>query len=119
MWTFCEGGSKMSKIKLHRLPVDSLKTLQKYPKKGQADLMIYGILPNPAYKIERIDVKVKEDIIQITPLASYVPKKIVIQMTVKFEEKCKVSRLNKGKEYNINLIGTKKSLRYKLKLIAE
>lgn len=57
---------------------------------------VSGSLPSPAYSFERFEVKVKKDVIEITPIANYSPDKLVAQVLVPFEEVCKVQNLKPG-----------------------
>lgn len=57
---------------------------------------VSGNLPSPAYSFEGFEVKVKKDVIEITPVANYDPGKMVAQVLVPFEEVCKVGNLKPG-----------------------
>lgn len=66
-------------------------------------IKVEGNLPNPAYSFERFDVVVKEDVIEITPLAKHDADKIVMQVLVPFEEVCEVKNLKPG-TYEIKVV---------------
>ncbi len=51
---------------------------------GSAEVTLYGLLPSPAYEIERIVVRRRGGRIDITPLMRYDPGKIVIMMNVPY-----------------------------------
>jgi len=67
-------------------------------------LNVSGNLPSPAYKLERIDVKITGDVIELTPLASFDRKGMAAQMLVPFTESVKV-KVAKAGEYTVRLIG--------------
>ena len=73
------------------------------PEKGTAVVKIKGLLPNPSYSIERIDVKLEKEKIVLTPWMKHDPSIIAIQMTVPFEEEVKVTGLKKSTPYSINV----------------
>jgi len=60
------------------------------------EVTVKGNLPSPAYSFEGFDVKVKGDVIEISPLANYEPDKLVAQVLVPFEEVCRVENLKPG-----------------------
>ncbi len=64
---------------------------EKIEGKKEIEVTLTGNLPSPAYKLEKIDVKVSGKTIKITPLASFNPDIVAIQMLVKFEEKFTIS----------------------------
>ena len=84
------------------------------PDSGSVIVSIKGILPNPSYKIEHVDVKVEKNIITLTPKMSHDPSLTVIQMTIPFEEKVSLSDLTE-KSYIIEIIGDNKVVAQELK----
>ena len=67
-------------------------------------LNVSGNLPSPAYKLERVEVKIKGNVVELTPLASQERGKMVAQVLVPFTESVKV-KLPKAGEYIIRVIG--------------
>lgn len=65
---------------------------------------ISGNLPSPAYKLERVDVKIRDNVVELTPLASYDRSKMAAQVLVPFSETVKV-KLPKAGEYTIRVVG--------------
>jgi hypothetical protein len=67
-------------------------------------LNVSGNLPSPAYKLERVEVKIRGDIVELTPLASYDRSKMAAQVLVPFNESVKV-KLPRAGEYTIRVVG--------------
>ena len=67
-------------------------------------LSVSGNLPSPAYKFERVDVQIKGNVVELTPLASYQSGKMAAQVLVPFSETVKV-KLPKAGEYTVRVIG--------------
>lgn len=67
-------------------------------------LNVIGNLPSPAYKLERVEVKVEGNVIELTPLASQDRDKMVAQVLVPFTKTVKV-RLPRAGEYIIRVVG--------------
>ena len=65
-------------------------------------VLLKGVLPNPAYTIDRIEKRVGGQVIDIYPHVSHDPTKIVIQVTVPFEQRVVISGLEK-KSYRIRV----------------
>ena len=89
---------------MQRIYVDSFDCRELISKNETLEVRIQGNLPSPAYTFSRFDLKVTDGVIQITPLASYNPDKLVAQMLVPFEETCSVKNLKAG-DYEISVIG--------------
>lgn len=89
---------------LQKIYVDAVEAPQAVVAGDRFSVKVQGNLPNPAYMFERFDVAVKNDVIEITPLAKHDPEKIVIQVLVPFEEVCEVKNLKPG-TYQIKVIG--------------
>jgi hypothetical protein len=70
----------------------------------EVKVKVAGNLPNPSYNFERFDIAVKDDVIEITPLATQNAEKVVIQVLVPFERVCEVKNLKPGK-YRIKVVG--------------
>ena len=67
-------------------------------------LKVTGNLPSPAYTFNRFDIRVKDDVIVITPLADYDSTKMAAQVLVPFEEVCTVENLQPGR-YKVEIHG--------------
>ena len=89
---------------MQRIYVDSFDCRELISKNETLEVRIQGNLPSPAYTFSRFDLKVTDGVIQITPLASYNPDKMVAQMLVPFEETCTVENLQAG-GYEVRVIG--------------
>jgi len=88
---------------LQNISVDSVKVIEMIPDKGQIVVSIKGVLPNPAYEIQKIDTRIDKGKIQIFPHVYHDPNKVVIQMMIPFEKKVVVSGLLKKKKYEIRV----------------
>ncbi len=101
----CEKSGKGPDVPLTKVVVDSVEVANLQAEKGEAELLVHGVLPNPAYAIDHIEVKVMGEEIQITPWATHDPQKTVIMVTVPFVEKCKVTRLIRNRVYSVKVEG--------------
>ena len=101
---------------LRLVRVDSVKVKGTSGLFGRATLMVYGILPSPAYELITIETMIIEDEIVLKPLAKHDPEKIVIQITVPFEEKIKVKGLERKKTYQVIVQGQESTVIEKFKL---
>ncbi len=104
----CHSSEKKPDMSLTKVIVDSVKVADLQPQNGEAELMVHGISPNPAYTIDHIDVKVTDEEIRVTPWAKHDPHKIVIMVTVPFAEKCRVTKLVRDRNYSIRVEGVNK-----------
>ena len=111
----CKDQVKVKRQNLYRVVVDSLQVVRIEPKKGEAELVIYGILPNPSYEIDHVQVVKKGGEVKVIPWARHDPTKIVIQVTVPFKEKCRIKGLSR-REYQIKVQGANRALVKKLRL---
>jgi hypothetical protein len=90
---------------LQKAIVDSF-TINDSKKEKAVDVLLAGQLPSPAYTIERVDVKRRGRVIEITPWMRYDPNKIVIMMTIPYTERVSVEDLDE-KEYTIRVADEK------------
>jgi hypothetical protein len=65
---------------------------------------VSGNLPSPAYKLERVEVKIKGNVVELTPLASFDRSRMAAQVLVPFSEVVKV-KLPKAGEYTVRVVG--------------
>jgi|GEM_PF-1317728 len=101
----CEYIKEKRSVSLTKVVVDSVRVADLDAEKGEAELVVHGVLPNPAYAIDHVEVKVSDAEIRITPWAMHDPEKVVIMMTVPFVEKCKVTKLARNRKYSIKVEG--------------
>ncbi|MCG8608229.1 hypothetical protein MJD09_25000 [bacterium] len=88
---------------MQRIYVDSYDCRETLTKSEVLEVQVSGNLPSPAYSFSRFDVTVGGGVIEITPLATYNPNKIVAQMLVPFEQTCQVEGLKVG-TYEVKVI---------------
>jgi hypothetical protein len=112
----CNGEKKMKSSPLTKVVVDSVKVSKVTALKGEAELVVYGVLPNPAYSIDHFEVKIKDDKVQIVPWATHDPQKVVIMMTVPFAEKCQVTGLQHNQVYHVLVEGSQKTASARLSI---
>lgn len=67
-------------------------------------LHVSGNLPSPAYKLERVEVQIKDNVVELTPLASFDRGKLAAQVLVPFSEPVKL-KLPAAGEYTIRVVG--------------
>ncbi|MBD3373677.1 hypothetical protein GF406_01470 [candidate division KSB1 bacterium] len=101
---------------LHLVRIDSVQVKGTSGLFGRATLMVYGILPSPAYELFTIETTIQKDEIVLKPLAKHDPEKIVIQITVPFQEKIKVKGLKRKMTYQIKVQGQESTVVEKFKL---
>ncbi|MCI0693916.1 hypothetical protein L0337_18160 [candidate division KSB1 bacterium] len=65
---------------------------------------VSGNLPSSAYKLERVDVQIKGNVVELTPLASVDRRKMAAQGLAPFEQAVKLKLPNAG-EYLIRVVG--------------
>ncbi len=111
----CKDEIKVNKQNLYRVVVDSLQIVRVEPKKGEVELVIHGILPNPSYEIDHVEIVKKGGEVKVIPWARHDPSKIVIQVTVPFKEKCRIKGLS-HREYQIKVQGANRTVVKKLSL---
>lgn len=99
----------MDKVYERNVSIERLQVVDMNAKKGQVLVKVNGILPNPSYEIERMDIQIKGDEILLVPKVKHDPKKIVIQMMVPFEEEVTVKGLKQEQSYKIKIKGPEKS----------
>ena len=85
---------------LQKIYVQEAETTTQAAAGEETVLSVSGNLPSPAYKLERVDVKITGNVVELTPLASFQTGKMVAQMLVPFSETVKV-KLPKAGEYTI------------------
>jgi len=73
-------------------------------KRRELRLLVKGSLPSPAYSFEKFNVKIEDNLVIITPIASYKPGNFVAQMLVPFQQVCVVPDLKAGR-YKIQVLG--------------
>jgi hypothetical protein len=88
---------------MQRIYVDSYDCREALTQSEALEVQVKGNLPSPAYAFSRFDLKVSDGVIEITPLATYSPNKIVAQMLVPFEQTCRVEGLKAG-TYEVKVI---------------
>lgn len=98
-------GRMTSTSGLQKAIVDSF-TVADSKKEKAVDVLLSGQLPSPAYTIERVDVKRRGQVIEITPWMRYDPNKIVIMMTIPYTHRVSVDGLNE-KSYTIRVADAK------------
>lgn len=84
------------KTMMQKIYVEEIDSQKVIAKTEELQVIVKGNLPNPAYTFDHFDVQVKDNVIEITPLAKYDAGKIVAQVLVPFEEVCKVENLKPG-----------------------
>jgi len=89
---------------LEKIQIDSVEINHKESTNKKVLLTIRGLLPNPAYTFDHFEIKKCKNAVTIIPWALYDREKIVIQMAVRFEEKCVVKGLSKG-HYRFKVVG--------------
>jgi hypothetical protein len=89
---------------LQRIYVEQAETVAVAAAGEETVLNVSGNLPSPAYKLERVEVKIKGNVVELTPLASQERGKMVAQVLVPFTESVKV-KLPKAGEYIIRVVG--------------
>jgi len=92
------------KTQLQKIYLDEVPNLRTAASDHPTKIQISGNLPNPAYKLDHIDVQVRGDVIEITPLAQHDPTVMVIQVLVPFTDSVEVGPLKAG-EYTLRLVG--------------
>ncbi len=88
---------------LQSISIDSVKVTEMIPDKGEIVISIKGVLPNPAYEIQKIETRIDKGKIQIIPHVYHDLNKVVIQMMIPFEKKVVVAGLVKKKKYEIRV----------------
>ncbi len=96
---------------LQLAPVDSLSFSST---NNGVTLLLHGMLPNPAYAIERVDVRVEDNVIHVLPWMSHDQDQIVIQMTIPYEHKVDIGPLP-DQEHTIRVQGQYRILARDLK----
>lgn len=102
----CASKKAQSDMKIkasQNISIDSVKVIETIPDKGQIVISIKGVLPNPAYEIQKIETRIDKGKIQIIPHVYHDPNKVVIQLMIPFEKKVVVSGLVKKKKYEIKV----------------
>lgn len=67
-------------------------------------LTVSGNLPSPAYKLERVEVQMKGNVVELIPLASVDRRKMAAQGLAPFEQSVKI-KLPAAGEYLIRVVG--------------
>ncbi len=88
------------------VPVKSVKIYKVSRWRKQAELMVDGYLPTPAYELDHVEVNIEDDEIQLTPWAQHDPDKVVIQMSVPFQKRCKIRGLCRNQTYRVIVEGS-------------
>lgn len=91
-----KNGAPAMEDKTQQIYVDDATCGQTISAGDDLEVTVSGNLPSPAYTFDRFDVKVKDGVIEITPVADYHPDKLVAQVLVPFEEVCRVENLKPG-----------------------
>lgn len=113
-------GTPAHKQKLTEAPVESFSRMQKtfvesveldrsYQSENEIKFIIRGQLPSPAYKLDDVDVAVKENQIFLTPYAYFQPKFSALQVLIPFQTSVTIILATPG-EYQIHLIGRASTL---------
>lgn len=102
---------------LQKVIVDSF-TVAESEKMGAVEVLLSGQLPSPAYTIERVDVKRRGKVIEITPWMRYDPNKIVIMMTIPYTRRVSVEGLDE-KTYTIRVEDAKQIRSREVTMIRE
>ena len=105
---------KMTTVNLNKVQITEC-VIENRDAGGNVIVTIKGILPNPSYRIERVDSHIKNGKIVLTPWMSNDPSLIVIQMTVPFEEKVELANLENGKDYVIEIVGEQRVVAQELR----
>jgi hypothetical protein len=90
---------------LQKAVVDSFAVVDS-EKVGAVDILLAGQLPSPAYNIERVDVKRRGKVIEITPWMRYDPNKIVIMVTVPYSQRVSLGNLGE-QTYTVRVVDAK------------
>ncbi len=77
-----------------QLTLASVDSMTVTRENGAVSVLLHGMLPNPAYALERVDVDVQNNVVNLLPWMSHDPNKIVIQMTVPFEHNVDIGTLD-------------------------
>lgn len=104
---------QMSRSNLQQVYVDAPPVAAKIVGR-KATIKVSGHLPNPAYKLDHLAVKVRGKVIEVTPLARHDPGKIVAQMLVPFTDSVEVEVPEAG-EYTVRVLGRSQTVETKLK----
>ncbi|RPI00984.1 MAG: hypothetical protein EHM72_07660 [Calditrichaeota bacterium] len=59
------------------------------------EVRIFGILPSPAYTLDHVHVKKSGTSIEITPWMQYDPNKIVIMVTIPYQETISIGKVER------------------------
>lgn len=89
---------------LQKIYVQEVETTALAAPGQETVLNVSGNLPSPAYKLERVEVEIKGNVVELTPLASYDRGKMAAQVLVPFSESVKV-KLPKAGEYTVRVVG--------------
>ena len=73
--------------------IESVTELSQNISKKTATFLVKGILPSPAYSINKIEIEEKDGDVFLTPIIVHDPNKIVIQMAIPFEEKVEIKEI--------------------------
>lgn len=94
---------------LQRIYVEEVAAKESIAKTEVLAVTVKGNLPSPAYTFEHFDIKVRGNVIEITPLAKHETNKLVAQVLVPFEQVCRVGNLKPGK-YEIKVKGRTRTI---------
>lgn len=83
--------------KFERVYIERVEQSAELPDSGAVQIKVVGNLPNPAYTLIDFYVDVKDNTIEIIPLATVDRAKIVAQVIVPFERVVTVKGLKPGK----------------------
>jgi hypothetical protein len=89
---------------LQKIYVQEAETITAAAAGEETVINVSGNLPSPAYKLERVDVKIEGNVVELTPLASHDRGKMAAQVLVPFNETVKV-KLPKAGEYTVRVVG--------------
>lgn len=89
---------------LERVYVSGVEVLATNSADSTVELQVKGNLPSPAYLLERIETRVSDGNIEITPLARVEQGRMATQVLVPFQKKVTLKLVKPG-EYSVKLLG--------------
>ncbi|MFQ5824995.1 MAG: hypothetical protein ACE5JB_13150 [bacterium] len=100
---------------LQKIYVDTIDSKDVITKAEELEVTVKGNLPSPAYTFDHFDIKVKGNVIEITPLAKHDANKIVAQVLVPLQKVCRVKNLKPG-TYEVKVNGRVQIVKAKQKV---
>lgn len=93
-----------AKVGMQKVYIDEMPRLFTTARGRKLMIPITGNLPNPAYRLDSLQVEIKGRVVTITPLAHYNDSATVIQVLVPYSKTIEVGPLEAG-EYQLRFEG--------------